>query len=68
MLAVGVLLPALLAQSGKPPATDWPTYNRDLAATRYSPLTEINSGNVQRLSQAWAYHLRPDANSPAAGT
>jgi glucose dehydrogenase len=68
ILAGGVLLPALLAQTGKPPATDWSTYNRDLAATRYSPLTEINGGNVQRLTQAWTYRLRPDPNSPAPGT
>src|SRR5258708_1595225 len=49
-------------------AADWPTYNRDLASTRYSPLTQINPGNVAKLTQAWSYRLRPDANSPASGT
>src|SRR5262249_43439081 len=32
------------------------------------PLTEINTGNVSKLTQAWTYRLRPDANSPAAST
>jgi glucose dehydrogenase len=62
---IGLCLPpALYAQS----AADWPTYNRELASTRYSPLAQINPGNVTTLAQAWAYKLRPDANRPAAGT
>jgi quinoprotein glucose dehydrogenase len=36
---------------------DWPNLNRDLAATRYSPLNQINTGNVSSLTQAWAYRL-----------
>jgi quinoprotein glucose dehydrogenase len=36
---------------------DWWTINRDLATTRYSPLTEINTGNVARLAQAWTFEL-----------
>jgi glucose dehydrogenase len=47
---------------------DWPSYNRDLASTRYSPLRQINTGNAANLTEAWSYRLRPDANSPAAGT
>jgi quinoprotein glucose dehydrogenase len=39
---------------------DWPTYNRDLAGTRYSPLTQINTTNVATLKQAWTYRLRPE--------
>jgi glucose dehydrogenase len=30
-------------------AADWPMFNRDLAGTRYSPLTQINTGNVSKL-------------------
>jgi quinoprotein glucose dehydrogenase len=41
-------------------AADWPTYNRDLAGTRYSPLTQINTGNVATLVQQWSYRLRPE--------
>src|SRR5262245_6779029 len=38
----------------------WPTYNRDLAGTRYSRLTQINTNNVSTLAQAWSYRLRPE--------
>jgi quinoprotein glucose dehydrogenase len=48
-------------QDGRPnPAWDWPTYNRDLAGTRYSPLTQINTKNVSTLVQTWSYRLRPE--------
>ncbi len=43
-------LPSLLAQS----SGDWPMYNRDLAGTRYSPLTQISTKNVANLKQAWS--------------
>ena len=48
---------AVLAQESIP-AGDWRTINRDLAATRYSPLNDINRDNVARLHQAWTYPLR----------
>lgn len=47
---------------------DWPTYNRDLASSRFSPLTQINSTNVEKLAPAWSYRMRPDADSPPSGT
>jgi glucose dehydrogenase len=37
---------------------DWPTINRDLAATRYSPLDQINAGNVAGLAQAWTFPVQ----------
>ncbi len=59
-LGAGLLLPALFAQSaGLQAAGDWPMYNRDLAGTRYSPLTQINTKNVARLKLAWSYKLSP---------
>jgi quinoprotein glucose dehydrogenase len=36
---------------------DWPSYNRDLAGTRYSPLEQISATNVDELRQAWSYPL-----------
>ena len=39
------------------PPGDWPNLNRDLAATRYSPLTEINTTNVSSLKRAWTFKL-----------
>ena len=42
---------------------DWPNLNRDLAATRFSPLTQINTSNVGSLKQAWTYRLGGGATS-----
>ena len=56
--ALAVLAPA--AQ----PAKDWPTQNRDLAGTRFSPLTQINAGNVDKLKQVWSFRLRSDDRAP----
>src|SRR5436189_6088316 len=36
---------------------DWLTYGLTQAETRYSPLAQINLGNVSRLGLAWAYDL-----------
>lgn len=47
----------LVAQDSLPDG-DWRTINRDLAATRFSPLDEINRGNVASLRTAWSYPLR----------
>jgi quinoprotein glucose dehydrogenase len=39
------------------PAGDWPSYNRDLAGTRHSPLAEINTTNVSDVREIWSYPL-----------
>ena len=44
--------------SDKVPDGDWRTINRDLAATRYSPLDEINRSNVSQLSLKWSYAMK----------
>ncbi|HET8547207.1 MAG TPA: pyrroloquinoline quinone-dependent dehydrogenase [Bryobacteraceae bacterium] len=36
--------------------TDWPAWGRDLAATRFSPLKQINVTNISRLQRAWTFH------------
>ena len=53
---------ALAAQSGvnpadfgRPPTDSWPTYNGDYSGRRYSPLDQVNVGNVKRLSLAWIH-------------
>jgi len=44
------------------PATDtWPTYNGDYSGKRYSTLDQINAGNINSLTLAWAFQ-------PHAGT
>jgi glucose dehydrogenase len=53
---VGLIGAGLLAQSSKAPALapgDWININRDSGASRYSPLTQINAGNVATLKEAW---------------
>ncbi len=64
--ARGLVLGALLASTGATGVVaqsaiadgDWQTINRDLAATRYSPLDQINRANVAGLKPAWSYTLR----------
>lgn len=43
---------------------DWPTYLGDKAASHYSTLAQITTGNVARLEVAWTLHTgdhRPDS-------
>ena len=53
------------ARVGGTPPGDWPMYNRDLAGTRHSPLTQITPANVSRLTRAWTFKMGPD---PSAGS
>src|SRR5262245_46604021 len=43
----------------RPEGADWPMYNRDYAGTRFSPLTQIDTSNVSKLTKAWSYQLQP---------
>lgn len=63
-IAAGVAFSALLLNAQAPaqerhlmPAGDWHTINRDLAATRYSPLNQIDAHNVATMTEAWRYVL-----------
>jgi quinoprotein glucose dehydrogenase len=58
MLAGALITPPLFAQTSRVPAADWPMFNRDPGSTRYSPLTQINTGNVSKLTEAWSYRLQ----------
>ena len=52
MAAQGLEAAALLK-----PATDtWPTYNGDYSGKRFSTLNQINAGNVNSLTLAWAFN------------
>ncbi len=44
--------------------SDWPAYGHDGGGTRYSPLDQINTSNVQSLKLAWTYHMRKDGPRP----
>lgn len=47
---------------------DWPSYNRDLAGTRYSPLRQVSATNVDELRQAWSYPLGSAASAVPGGS
>ncbi len=55
LIAVGAHVMA--RQGGVKPFTDadWPRFAGDFAGTKYSKLTEINTGNVSRLAAAWTF-------------
>jgi quinoprotein glucose dehydrogenase len=64
--AIGLLLLlpvfyALAAHESAPPgaAANWPMPGRDPGGTRYSPLKQITSANVNQLKVAWVYHMQP---------
>ena len=35
--------------------SDWPAYGRDVGGSRYSPLSQINRNNVNKLRAVWTY-------------
>jgi glucose dehydrogenase len=49
--------PAADAPAPAVPAGDWPLINRDLSASRYSPLAEITAANVASLVPSFTYQL-----------
>jgi glucose dehydrogenase len=67
LFSVVHLQTTVLPQSRRSSGADWPTFNRDLGGTRYSPLKQITPKNVANLKLAWRFPLRPDTSGPAAG-
>src|SRR5262245_30307481 len=72
--AIGLIATALLVaaiaevgtsqqNAARNAGADWPMMNRDLAGTRYSPLTQITTTNVTRLTKSWAYRLQPESGN-----
>src|SRR5580704_2901895 len=57
LFQAAILVPVVSAQSKKDNGADWPMFNRDLAGTRYSPLTQINTTNVAKLTKTWTYRF-----------
>ena len=41
----------------QPKPGDWPTYNGNLSANRYSPLDQINVANASQLQLQWSYSI-----------
>src|SRR5260370_17694754 len=51
---------------GQPRAKDgeWPSYNADLAGSRYRPLDQINASNFKKLEIAWRFKTDSIGNRP----
>jgi acido-empty-quinoprotein group A len=64
LLVFAMAAPAVAAQEldpstlAKAPTDNWPTFNGDYSGRRYSPLDQINQGNVGSLTLAWAFQTR----------
>ena len=51
----------------QPPTDTWPTFNGDYSGRRFSPLSQINSSNVQNLTLAWAYRVNTGSEGGGFG-
>ena len=60
---VAILAAALWSMSGRAADKDgeWPAYSGDKAATKYSPLDQIDRNNVKNLRIAWRISAMPEA-------
>ena len=68
MWTLALLAGAALAPPAHAADGDWPTYGHDAGGGRFSPLDQINPGNVAQLKPAWTFHMRPEAAAaPAEG-
>jgi quinoprotein glucose dehydrogenase len=52
--APGVVRTSASATDGR--GDEWRSYGHDPGGMRFSPLTQIDRGNVSRLTRAWTYH------------
>jgi quinohemoprotein ethanol dehydrogenase len=55
LIAFGVVAIAQESRNSPILPSDWPSHNRDIRNTRYSPLNEIDSSNVGRLAVSWSF-------------
>jgi glucose dehydrogenase len=52
LIVAAALSPLLSGQ------TDWPGFGHDKGGQRYSPLTQINTENVAKLTPAWTFSMK----------
>jgi len=55
LVAVALVLAAPAHAQHGAPSGEWPTYGGDLGSTKYSPLDEIDAGNVTGVRIAWRW-------------
>jgi quinoprotein glucose dehydrogenase len=69
--AVGVVPPpdmTMVDPSLLKTGADWPAYGGSYSARRYSPLNQINRGNVAKLARVWTFHTGDLPNDRTKGT
>jgi quinoprotein glucose dehydrogenase len=59
--ALFALLLSAAASSAEPRRGDWPYYGGDAGGSKYSPLAQIDAGNVGSLGVAWSWDSPDDA-------
>jgi quinoprotein glucose dehydrogenase len=64
----GLALSFLTLMAAGNAQTDWPSFGNDPGAARYSPLREINTGNVTQLKIAWKFDTSMANAAPPAPT
>src|ERR1700724_2899603 len=64
LAAASVLMALTAVGQFKPKNTEWPTYNADLAGSRYRPLDQINASNFSKLEVAWRFKTDSIGNRP----
>jgi len=67
LLVLGLAVAGRAQRPAATPAQEWRTYDHDLAGTRFSPLTEINAGNVAKLATAWTFSFPPPPGGRGGG-
>lgn len=55
------------ATSSTDAAADWAAYGRDAGGSRFSPLDQINRGNVAQLKVAWTYRTGEKTEKSVVG-
>jgi quinoprotein glucose dehydrogenase len=62
---IGILSISVVALGQyRPKDTEWPSYNADLAGSRYRPLDQINASNFNKLEVAWRFKTDSIGNRP----
>src|SRR5271170_3495559 len=65
LVTVALALSAVAASAQwKAKDSEWPSYNADLAGTRYRPLDQINASNFNKLEVAWRFKTDSIGNRP----
>jgi quinoprotein glucose dehydrogenase len=54
-IVLSLALVALASTASAQAGNEWPAWGGDMAATKYSTLTDINRGNVAQLTKAWEW-------------